>query len=156
MPTDLEIMPTAPIDNWGGGSPTESTTNAMQTSIGEWMSLKDIDSIIDNDLYSKEEKLKIIFESYELLQYTEELTTDILVFDDNSSQYGVSFATYSYVAVQNVLKLAGSEGVHFKMEEDEVSIIKSQASHPSNAEITQGVTDIFLPRQEDEDDEEYT
>ncbi|KAF9439401.1 hypothetical protein P691DRAFT_769905 [Macrolepiota fuliginosa MF-IS2] len=95
-------MPTAPTDNWGGGSPTESTTNAMWTSIGEWMSPKDIDSIINNNLYSKEEKLKIIFELYgvdndqceELSQYTEELTTDILVFDDNSSQYG------------NVLKLA--------------------------------------------------
>ncbi|KAF9440568.1 hypothetical protein P691DRAFT_781975 [Macrolepiota fuliginosa MF-IS2] len=137
-------MPTAPTNNWGGGSPTESTTNAMQTSIGEWMSPKEIDSIINNNLYSKEEKLEIIFESYELLQYAEELAADILVFDDNSSQY------------RNVLKLAGSEGVHFTMEEDEVSVIKSHASCPLNAEITQGITDVFLPRQEDKDNEEYT
>ncbi|KAF9439835.1 hypothetical protein P691DRAFT_768750 [Macrolepiota fuliginosa MF-IS2] len=42
------------------------------------------------------------------------------------------------------------------MEEDEVSVINSHTSHPLNAEITQGVTDIFLPRWEDEDNEEYT
>ncbi|KAF9439515.1 hypothetical protein P691DRAFT_769548 [Macrolepiota fuliginosa MF-IS2] len=50
----------------------------------------------------------------------------------------------------------GSDGVHFMTEEDEVSIIKSHTSHPLNAEITQGVIDVFPPRQEDEDNEEYT
>ncbi|KAF9440400.1 hypothetical protein P691DRAFT_782481 [Macrolepiota fuliginosa MF-IS2] len=147
----------------------------MWTSIGEWMSPKEIDSIINNDLYSKEEKLEIIFKSYgidndqceELLQYAEELTADVLVFDDNSSQYGnmlklagQMFREYALdsKAVHSRMdyQLIGSEGVHFMMEEDEVSIVKSHASCPLNAEITQGVTDVFLPRQEDKDNEEYT
>ncbi|KAF9442085.1 hypothetical protein P691DRAFT_790080 [Macrolepiota fuliginosa MF-IS2] len=131
----------------------------MWTSIGEWMSPKEIDSIINNNLYSKEEKLEIIFESYgvnndqckELLQYAEELTTDVLVFDDNSSQYrnmvklaGQMFREYApdskAVHSRTDYQLIGSEGVHFMTEEDEVSIIKN----------------VFLPRWEDEDNEEYT
>ncbi|KAF9439952.1 hypothetical protein P691DRAFT_784140 [Macrolepiota fuliginosa MF-IS2] len=203
MLANLEMMPTVPIDNWGGGSPTESTTNAMQTSIGEWMSPKDIDSIIDDDLYSKEEKLEIIFESYgvnndqhkELLQYMEELAADILVFNDNSSQYGYtrlkndhkytnverlplsliyqqllsrmfreyapdSKAVHSRTDYQSI----GSEGVHFTMEEDEVSIDQTkvltivntqsqQSKSPNKQQSTSKHTTRFTNNGSDSEDE---
>ncbi|KAF9441799.1 hypothetical protein P691DRAFT_790648 [Macrolepiota fuliginosa MF-IS2] len=81
---------------------------------GKQMLAKEVKSVIDNDLYSLEKKLKLIFEAHgvnkgwcnKLFTYTKELAADTLSLMTINSK-GINYLTYKFITLWNLNKLTG-------------------------------------------------